>query len=322
MDIVTRGLEKTFVYIDDVVVYSDTIDEHRRDLIALLQRFDEYGLVVNVAKCEIARPSICFLGLEVSEFGYRPAEAVKPKLEGYPIPKEKKDIQKFLGVLNYYRSHIPNFAETAKPLYALLPKGVKFLWTDEHQQSFDRLRELCQERITLSPLVEGKPFTLYTDASSVACGAVLLQEDNIIEFYSRKFSPTEQRYSTHERETLALVTAVLHFRNMLIGRKFTVYTDHKPLLHWLGRPPVNERHARWLVRLQDMQFDVKYIEGAMNVLADLMSRPAGVQRSALKEVTRATVNAISLKGFEDEIRKFQTPDFIEACKIPEEHLDC
>ena len=134
-----------------------------------------------------------------------------------------------------------------------------FKWEKEHDEAYDKLVQLCSKGITLFALQAELPIDLYVDASQVAVGAVLSQNKKPIEFYSRRFSATEQRYSTHEREALALVSSCLHFRTILIGRKFTVHTDHKPLCEWLHKKPANERHTRWLVKLQDMQFDIKYI---------------------------------------------------------------
>jgi hypothetical protein len=204
----------------------------------------------------------------------------------------------------------------------LLKSGKKFKWTDEHDTSFRSLKEKCAERLTLTPIQSGVPFELYTDASSVACGAALLQGDKIIEFFSRKFTPTEQRYSAFERETLALVTSVLHFRNILLGMKFTIFTDHKPLKQWLKKPPVNERHARWLVRLQDMTFEIEYIEGRKNVLADLMSRPPNVAKSSYEELhSEINVHAIKLNYMNDIVQEAQTDEFVRSCGIPEEYIE-
>jgi hypothetical protein len=162
---------------------------------------------------------------------------------------------------------------------------------------------------------------LYTDASCVAAGAVLLQDGQPVEFFSRKFSPTEQRYSTHEREALAVVTSILHFRFLLLGTQFVVFTDHKSLEFWLERAPVNERHARWLTRLQDMVFTVKYIPGQRNIFADLMSRPPGVERSTFDDFhENVNVNAICIDGLIDRIKVLQTEAFIKSCKVKPDNL--
>ena len=168
--------------------------------------------------------------------------------------------------MNYYKTHIPNFAQTAVPIYSLLCKKKKFQWTEACEIAFTNLKNLLKNRITLHSINEDLPFQLYTDASNVASGAVLMQDEKPIEFYSKKFSPIEQRYSTYDRETFAIVDSIMHFRYRLIDRKFTVYTDHKPLIYWMQRPPPNERNARWLVKLQELDFEIKYIEGKIMYL--------------------------------------------------------
>ena len=158
----------------------------------------------------------------------------------------------------------------------------------------------------------------------MAVGAVLSQNKKPIEFYSRRFSATEQRYSTYEREALALVSSCLHFGTILIGRKFTVHTDHKPLCEWLHKKPANERHTRWLVKLQDMQFDIKYIEGKHNIVADCLSRPEGAEKlsyegpvkNLMVGAVRAMASILDLK----RVKELQTDEFIKSCQVPKEFL--
>jgi hypothetical protein len=248
---VLHGIPNIFVYIDDVVIYTDDYDKHLQIVEMVLTRLNDNGLIINAEKSTFLATQITYLGMDFDENGYRPVETCLPKIQNYSAPRDRKGIQKFLGVINYYRSHIPNLASVAAPLYRLLNKATKFVWGDRECESFDLLKTLFQQRLRLYPLVTTGKIELFTDASDVACGAVLTQDSKPIEFYSRTFTPVECRYSTFERETLAMVTSILHFRNILIGTPFTLWTDHKPLMSWLVRPPKTERHARWLVKLQD-----------------------------------------------------------------------
>ena len=123
------------------------------------------------------------------------------------------------------------------------------------------------------------------------------------------YSRAKQRYSCHERETLALVLSVLHFKHILIGEEFTVWTDHKPLVYWLTRPPVNERHARWLVKIQGLHFTIKYIEGAYNIIADVLSRPKGIEKVSYKELyEHMQTNVIQLHFLTEELKAEQTDE--------------
>jgi hypothetical protein len=285
---VLHGVPSIFVYIDDVVIFTDTYDRHLEIIEMVLTRLNDNGLIINAEKSTFLATQITYLGMDFDQNGYRPVETCLPKIQNYSAPRDRKGIQKFLGVINYYRSHIPNLASVAAPLYHLLNKAAKFIWGDREQESFDLLKALFEQRLRLYPLDTIGKIELFTDASDVACGAVLTQDSKPIEFYSRTFTPVECRYSTFERETLAMVTSILHFRNILIGTPFTLWTDHKPLMSWLVRPPKTERHARWLVKLQDYQFEILHIEGERNVLADLMSRPDGLTKVDCQKLHLAT----------------------------------
>ena len=139
VDIVFHGLDKfTYVYIDDIIVYSNTAEEHLQHLKTVLERMAEYGLVTQQKKCSFFVNKVQYLGLEFDSTGYRPLPKVVPQLTDYPIPKSRKDIQKFIGLLNYYRGHIPNLASIGAPLYELLKQRRNFDWTDRHQVAFDR----------------------------------------------------------------------------------------------------------------------------------------------------------------------------------------
>ena len=128
-------------------------------------------------------------------------------------------------------------AMMAAPLYALLKKDVPFEWTSFHQMAFDKLKQAFAARLMLSPVDFTEKFQLYTDASTIALGGCLKQGDLIIDFYSYRLSPTEQRYPAHTLEALGLTKSILHFRRLLLGAKFDVYTNHKPLLQWMTRAP-------------------------------------------------------------------------------------
>ena len=314
LNIVLQGISNVFVYIDDLIIYSDSFEEHLVHLYLVFQRLSKYGLIVNEKKCSFFTQKLIYLGLEFGPDGYRPVVDTLPKINNYPIPVNRKQVLKFLGIINYYRTHIPNLAEIAAPLYELLQSGKRFKWSTEQQKAFEELKLQFEKRLVLAPLRSDGELSLYTDASGVALGAVLLQDNQPVEFYSRKLNKAEQRYSAYEREMMAMVSAILHFRTILLGRKFTLYTDHRPLLNFRKKMPDNERQSRWMVKLQDLDFDIVYIEGEHNVLADLMSRPAGVERSSIQELYDEIINAVSLVILTDELKKAQTPEFINICK--------
>jgi hypothetical protein len=160
---VLHGIKKVFVYIDDVVIYTSTHEEHFQILEQVLKRLQLHGLIINAQKSSFVVAEIVYLGMTFDEEGYRPVVTTLPKISEYPVPVDKKGIQKFLGVINYYRSHIPNLATVAAPLYYLLNKVNKFIWTSKQQVAFETLKTLFDKRLRLYPLQTSGELELYTE---------------------------------------------------------------------------------------------------------------------------------------------------------------
>ena len=203
-----RGLPNTQVYVDDVIIYSNTIAEHIKHLEAFFERAHSFGLTINFKKTDLLQPKITYLGFEFDVNGYRPKAAVFPKIRDFPTPRDKRGVQKFMGVVNYYRDHIPGLAEVAHPIYELNKKYKRFEWSAECQKSFDGVKELVAANLTLTPVEPYTPFDLYTDASNNAIGAALLQNNKVVNFFSKHLDPTQQRYTATMRETYAMVQSI------------------------------------------------------------------------------------------------------------------
>ena len=251
---------------------------------------------------------------------------------------DKRSVLKFMGIVNYYRNHILTIAQAAIPLYELQKAYVRFKWLPEHQRAFDEVKKLLLYGITLAPIVPGKPFDLYTDASQVAIGAALLQGGLVVSFYSKHLTPPQQEYSATMREAYALVQSILYYRVYLIGSKFTVYTDHKPLTEWFTIAPLSPIYAKWIVKLQGLTFDVKYVEGEKNVLADMMSRPHDAARATLQQFhegfkanviqlqteisrdSKLSLNVMQFVSMFDWIKAEQTSEVLTQYKIPHESV--
>lgn len=194
----------------------------------------------------------------------------------FPTLKTPKNIKQFLGLVGYYRRFIPNFSKTAKALTDLLKKDRKFEWTIKQIEAFDILRNsLCSEPILQYPDFS-KPFILTTDASGYAVGGVLSQgvigKDLPVAYTSRILNPAEQNYSTIEKECLAIIYCVNHFRPYLYGRLFTVVTDHKPLVWLHSIKDSTSRLWKWRTRLSEYQYEIQYKKGTLNYNADALSR--------------------------------------------------
>ena len=278
MDRVLTGLQgiELFVYMDDIVIYATSLEEHAYKLKKLLARLKTAGLSLQPEKCQFLRHDIAYLGHIITEKGVLPDPRKLQAVRNFPIPQRRKNIKQFLGLVGYYRRFISDFAKISKPLTQLLKKDISFLWGPEQQKAFETLRDkLCSEPLLQYPDFN-KPFVVTTDASDFALGAVLSQgqigRDLPIAYASRTLDKAETNYSTTEKELLAIVFAVKHFRPYLYGHKFTLVTDHRPLL-WLNglKDPVS-RLARSKIKLTKFDYDIVYKRGIANSNADALSR--------------------------------------------------
>ncbi|XP_076301613.1 uncharacterized protein LOC143219562 [Lasioglossum baleicum] len=278
MDQVLTGLQGTdvFIYLDDIVVYAASLHEHNIKVRKLLNRLREHGLTLQTNKCEFLRKEVAYLGHIISRQGVKPDPRKLKAVKDFPTPTSQKNIQQFLGLVGYYRRFVPDFTTKAKSLIDLLGKGGKFKWTEEQENSFKQLREeLCREPILQYPDFS-KPFVITTDASEYAVGAVLSQgeigNDLPIAYASRSLNKAERNYSATEKECLAMVYAVKYFRPYVYGTKFTLVTDHRPLvwLHSVKDP--TSRLMKWKLRLLEYDYQVVHKSGKTNKNADALSR--------------------------------------------------
>lgn len=276
---VTEGLLNCTVYIDDVVLYADTWEQHMEEMRRFFERLKEAGLVINLPKSEIGKASITYLGHVVGRGEVRPRAAKVQAIAQMPAPKNKKELMRFLGMAGFYRKFVPNFATVASPLTDLLRKSEKFVWTDSCTMAFEQLKAILSCEPILTAPSFSLPFKLVIDACDVGVGAVLLQEDNLgvdrpVAYFSKKLNPHQRRYSTIEKEALALVLAIQHFEIYVSsGAHFVkVYTDHNPLTFLEKFKMKNQRIFRWGLILQPYNLVIEHIAGKDNVIADVLSR--------------------------------------------------
>lgn len=278
MDNVLSGLQGTrcFVYLDDIVVYSDTLDNHATKLREVLKRLSDFNLKLQVDKCEFLKKDVMYLGHLITENGVKPDPEKIKVVKEFPIPLTAKEIKSFLGFAGYYRRFIPNFSHITQPLTKLLKKDAPFMWTSLQQDAFERLKtSLCSEPILQYPDFK-TPFNLTTDASNFAIGGVLSQgeigKDLPIAYASRTLNKAESNYSTIEKELLAIVWTIKHFRPYLYGRKFNIITDHKPLTWLFNVKDPGSRLVRWRLKLEEYDYAITYKPGKFNLNADALSR--------------------------------------------------
>ncbi|XP_025161027.1 uncharacterized protein LOC112589987 [Harpegnathos saltator] len=284
MDQVLTGLQGTelFVYLDDIVIYASSLEEHSAKFAKLAQRLRVANLHLQPDKCEFLRKEVSYLGHVIGENGVKPDPKKIIAVKDFPRPRNAKNIKQFLGLAGYYRRFIQNFSKIARPLTSLLKKDAKFTWNELQEHAFVSLRNsLCTEPILQYPDFT-RPFVVTTDASGYAIGGIISQgqigKDLPIAYASRLLNAAEQNYSTIEKELLAIVYCVQHFRPYLYGRKFNLVTDHRPLvwLHSVKDP--SSRLVRWRLKLLEYEYEVTYKAGKVNANADALSRnPAEIR---------------------------------------------
>ena len=277
-----RDIDGCEGYIDDVVIFSDNWSDHIRQIKHFFQIMREAKLTINLMKSEFGKATVKYLGHIVGQGQVRPLDAKIQTIAKFPIPTSRKELARFLGMAGYYRNFCLNFSEIAAPLTNLLSKKVKFVWTDDCQLAFDKVKLLLQKSPVLKSPDYEKPFKLIIDSSDVGTGSVLVQEasdglDHPVSYFSKKFLKYQRNYSVVEKETLGLVLALEHF-DVYLGStpfKIKVYTDHNPLTFLKTMKNKNQRLVRWSLALQEYNLEIQHIPGSENVVADALSRCIG-----------------------------------------------
>ena len=268
------------VYIDDVLVYSRTMEEHLVHLRNVLERLQKAGLKLKPNKCHFVQKEVEYLGHLLTPHGLSTNSRLVTAVKEFPVPLNVKETRRFLGLSSFYCRFIPFFARVAQPLHQLTKKGARFEWTDACQTAFETLKtKLCEAPVLCFPSFQ-RDFDLETDASIDGIGAVLsqTQEDGCrhpVAYASRSLSTAERNYAITDLETLAVVWALTHFRCYLYGHAVTVYTDHSAVRAVLETPSPSGRHARWWTRVYGSgikSIKIVYRPGKSNMNADALSR--------------------------------------------------
>ena len=278
MEHVLAGLHWTscLVYLDDIIIFSKTLEDHLQQLREVFERLEKAGLKVKPSKCCLLRKRVRYLGHIISETGVQTDPDKTRCIAEWSQPTDLKELRQFLGFASYYRRFVRNFAHIAAPLYHLTEKGKNWCWNDNCEEAFSALKR----RLTSAPVLSfprfDQEFTLDVDASAIGLGAVLSQEvhgvEQVVAYASRTLSKAERQYCATRREMLALVWGTRQFRPYLYGRRFRVRTDHNAL-RWLQsfREPEGQV-ARWLELLSEFNFEVAHRAGAKHANADGLSR--------------------------------------------------
>jgi hypothetical protein len=306
MDKVLRGLtwKQCLVYIDDVLVFARSFEEHCERLDAVLGRIQDAGLKLKPGKCEFGTSEVNYLGFQVSDKGVRPSPRKVAYLLATEPPKSTKVLHSFMCSINYYRTLIPCYSRLTANLLAMSnSKSKMVVWSDSSLADFLNLKKALANAPILAFPDFGKTFVLQCDASKDSIGGVLLQLHMVngrrilkpVMFFGRKLTATEQRYSTTEREMLAIIYGYQSCYHFVYGRKIVFGTDHKPLVTLCKLKRPFDRLGRLLNHLMGVDYTLEFIPGHLNYLADFMSR-AVVQDTRPMPIASAGVNTTNLES--------------------------
>lgn len=270
--------QRTCAYVDDSCTFSRTFREHLRDLRVALQCYRSASMQLKRSKCHFGYGTVDFVGYQVSAEGFRPLPEYTKAVSAFPTPINVKEVQRFLGMINYHRHFLKNMAEIARPLYALTKKGTPFEWSTTQQDAFESLKAALVNAPVLNFIQWDKPFVLESDASRVAVGAVLSQHDELgrlrpVAYFSSGLTETQRNYSATELECWGLIACTRKFRVYVESAvELVLVTDHNPLVWLRNQTDPRGKFARWTMELEELNYKVVYRRGSDNAAADCLSR--------------------------------------------------
>lgn len=288
MSMILDGLQGVVCHMDDVLVWGKDQEEHDIRLHAALNKLQENGVTLNMEKCELSRDKVKFLGHILSAEGVQPDPDKTQAVRDMKEPSNTGEVRSFLGMVNQLGKFIPGLAEKDKPLRDLLSKKNQWIWSSAQQNAFDQLKNDLTSPPVLTLYDPNKELKLSADASSYGLGAVLLQKEGEqwrpVAYASRSMTETEQRYAQVEKEALGLTWGCERFRDFLIGRHFSLETDHKPLVSLLGHQTLTElppRIQRFRLRLMRYSYSISHTPGKDLYTADTLSRAPVITNQSL-----------------------------------------
>ncbi|KAG7594042.1 Zinc finger CCHC-type [Arabidopsis thaliana x Arabidopsis arenosa] len=264
--------EFVIIFIDDILVYSKDRETHQNHIKTVLERLREQKLFAKLSKCSFWQRSIGFLGHIISDQGVSVDPEKIRSIKEWPRPKNATEIRSFLGLAGYYRRFVKGFASMAQPMTRLTGKDAKFQWSEECEKSFSELKSMLTSAPVLTLPEADEPYMVYTDASIIGLGCVLMQRGRVIAYASRQLRKHEGNYPTHDLEMAAVVFALKIWRSYLYGAKVQIFTDHKSLKYIFTQPELNLRQRRWMELVADYDLDIAYHPGKANQVADALSR--------------------------------------------------
>jgi hypothetical protein len=268
--------KEVLIYLDDIVVFSNTFDEHLQRLRNVLTRLRQANLTLKPSKCFFAHFKVSLLGYVVSQEGLLPDESKLTAIQKFPTPKKVKDVQSFLGMCNYYRKFIKNFSQIARPLHDLTRKDIDFVWTSEHQNTFEELKHKLLTTPVLTHYDPKRDIELRVDACGYGIGGVLLQQHeekwHPVAYISRSLTKAEKNYTVSELEALAVVWSLSYLRHLVYGKHIRIITDHHALCQLKTLKNPTGRLARWALKLAEHSYEIIHRPGRNHGDVDCLSR--------------------------------------------------
>lgn len=327
------GNDNVYPYIDDLLVASENEELHECHLKEVFTTLRNYGILINQAKCKFGHKSVKFLGHLIDEKGIHPLPEKVSAITDFPEPSEVRGLKRFLAMLNFYHRFIPNAAQIQFPLLSFI-KGnkkndkTKIEWDDLSRKAFQNCKESLASCALLAHPNSLSAIRLMVDASDVALGGVLQQQHEKawvpLGFFSKKLTDCQKRYSTYDRELLSVYSAVKHFKHMLEGRVFSIFTDHKPLIYAFQQnsDKASPRQLRHLDYIGQFSTDIRHISGSENIVADTLSRTESINFPSdysIKEIAEAQIDDSEIIGLINGTLKSNLK--LKSIHIPEYNID-
>ncbi|GKC40186.1 putative nucleotidyltransferase, ribonuclease H [Tanacetum coccineum] len=303
------------VFIDDILIYSKTQEEHVEHLRLVLELLKKEKLYAKFSKCEFWLREVQFLGHVINGNGIHVDPSKIEAVKNWKAPRTPTEVRSFLGLAGYYRRFIENFSKIAKSLTILTQKSKTFDWGEEHELAFQTLKDkLCNAPVLALP--DGpEDFVVYCDASGIGLGCVLMQRGKVIAYASRQLKIHEENYTTHDLELGAVVFALKIWRHYLYGTKSVIYTDHKSLQHIFSQKELNMRQRRWIELFSDYDCEIRYHPGKANVVVDALSR-----KETVKPKRVIAMNMILQSSIKDRILTAQK-EAVDEFSVLQKGLD-
>ena len=264
-------MRMVLVFIDDILIFSKTAEDHQRHLRIVFELLRKEQLQIKPSKCVWGQTELPYLGFIVGRDGVKPDPKKIEAVTAWPTPTTVKEVQQFLGLTNFFRKFILGYSNLTAPMTELTKKNVNWFWSTACDKAFQELKSKLSTAPVLAIPDPAAPFELITDSCGFGIGAVLMQNNKPVAFYSRKMTDPERNYVNHEQELLAAIVALKVFRCYLLGNHFTLITDNKPNTYLDSQPTLSRRQARWSEYLQRFHFSWVHKPGKFNV-ADPLSR--------------------------------------------------